>query len=174
MDSNLGTKVLSFDGKYSYLFSNFTFLKVIDMRFKLFLVVVLAIVLFQACKEDKKVEEKPNKMELVLEIHDEVMPKMGTIGQLIAQLKPMADSTQTATAYENAIRDLEDSNKSMMEWMNGFGNKFDSDEILNNKELSPEKIKWLDEEEIKVKELRTKINTSIQQAEQLLNKEGAN
>ena len=55
--------------------------------------------------------------------------------------------------------------------MQGFGSRFDSDEILNGKELTEQKQIWLDEEEEKVKALREQINSSIENAEKILVKE---
>ena len=34
--------------------------------------------------------------------------------------------------------------KYMMDWIQGFGSRFDSDEILNGKELTEQKQIWLD------------------------------
>ena len=101
-------------------------------------------------------------------VHDDVMPKMGTVGKLASTLKPMVDSTETGMQYEKAMKDLQKANKSMMEWMQGFGSKFDSDEILNGKELTPEKQNLLNTEEVKVKEVADLINSSIANAEALL------
>ena len=109
-----------------------------------------------------------SKMEEVMAIHDEVMPEMSTIGKLVAELKPKADSTEMGVKYSAAMTDLQDAYKSMMDWMKGFGDRFDSDEILNGKELSDQKKIWLEEEEEKVKALREQIYSSIDQAEQLL------
>jgi len=52
--------------------------------------------------------------------------------------------------------------------MKGFGNRFDSDEIMKGKALTEEKQKWLEEEDTKVKVLREHINSSIEKAENLL------
>ena len=103
-----------------------------------------------------------------MEIHDEVMPKMGAIGKLVAELKPKVDSTEQGREYQKAMEDLQLAHKSMMDWMRGFGDRFDSDEILRGKELSPQKEEWLLEEEVKVKALREQINGSVERAEQLL------
>ena len=54
------------------------------------------------------------------------------------------------------------------EWMKGFGDRFESDEIMKGKKLTKEKQRFLDEEEVKVKALRDKMNTSIENAEALL------
>ncbi len=123
---------------------------------------------FTACKEEKK-EEGPSQMKQVMDIHDEVMPKLGKIGQLVGKLKPMADSLGMDSPQAKAVRDLQDANRSMMDWMQGIGNRFDVDEIMKGKVLSEEKQKWLDEEEEKVNTVKEKINSSIANAEALLN-----
>ena len=107
-------------------------------------------------------------MQEVMAVHDEVMPKMGTISKLVAQLKPMADSTETGMKYRTAMQDLQAAHRSMMNWMQGFGDRFDSDEILNGKELTDQKKAWLLEEEKKVYLLREEINGSIERAQKLL------
>ncbi|AKA34770.1 hypothetical protein VC82_1127 [Flagellimonas lutaonensis] len=109
-------------------------------------------------------------MQEVMAIHDEVMPKMSKLGKLVAELKTKVDTTETGRQYEAAMKDLQAAHKAMMDWMQGFGDRFDSDEILNGKELTPQKQQWLDEEEEKVKALREQINLSIERAEKLLKK----
>ncbi len=141
------------------------------MKLKYFgLILILSFVIY-ACKEEKKVGEEPTQMEFVMDIHDEVMPKMGTISKLVSKLKPKVDSTNNGMAYGKAMKDLQASHKSMMDWMAGFGDRFDSDEILNGKELTDQKKLWLEEEEVKVKALREQINSSIANAEELLAQE---
>ena len=131
---------------------------------------IAAFFVFVACQETKKTEE-PSKMEHVMSIHDEVMPKMGTIGKLVGQLKPMADSLGAESVEAKAMKDLQDANKSMMDWMQGFGDRFDSEEIMNGKALSDEKKEWLKEEEAKVKQVKENINSSIERAEAILDKQ---
>lgn len=128
---------------------------------------MICLFIFIACKEEKK-ETSPSQMEQVMAIHDEVMPKMGKLGKLVGQLKPMADSLGTDSPQAKAMRDLQDANKSMMDWMQGFGDRFEPEEIMDGKELSQEKKQWLKEEEEKVKEVKEKINSSIAKAEALL------
>lgn len=138
---------------------------------KIKIVVLLLLLITASCKQEKKVEKETTQMEEVMMIHDEVMPKMGTLAKLVAELKAKVDTTATGKQYEVAMKDLQEANKSMMDWMMGFGNRFDSDEILEGKELSPEKQEWLNEEEEKVKALKEQINSSIERAEVLLNKD---
>ena len=127
----------------------------------------ILIIAFSSCKEEKR-EGTHTQMEKVMAIHDEVMPKMGKINTLIQELNDKIDTTEASTQYANAKKDLEAAHKFMMDWMKGFGDRFTSDEIMKGKVLSDEKKKWLDEEEVKVKELRNQINSSIENAEKLL------
>lgn len=110
-------------------------------------------------------------MEEVIAIHDEVMPKMTDISKLVGELKPKVDTTAMGLEYAAAMKNLQDSHTSMMDWMQDFGGKFDFDEIQNGKSLSEEKQTWLDQEEAEVKELRDQINKSIAEARQLLGKD---
>ena len=95
-------------------------------------------------------------------------PEMSTIGQLVGKLKSKLKPTEANPEYDKAIVDLQTAHTSMMEWMQGFGDKFDADEILNGKELSEEKQKILLKEELKIKEVREQINSSIKAAQNLL------
>jgi|TARA_R110000868_G_scaffold52313_1_gene165438 hypothetical protein len=138
---------------------------------KLFtLLTIVGLLSVTSCKESKKAEET-SRMEQVMDIHNEVMPKMGTLGKLVGQLKPMADSLGAESIEAKAMKDLQQANKSMMDWMQGFGNRFDYEETMNGKELSEEKEQWLKEEEVKVKKVKEDINSSIQRAEEILKKQ---
>ena len=139
------------------------------MKKILFVFTVIFTILVISCKEEgKKENAEPTQMQEVMAIHDEVMPKMGKINTLIQELNAKIDTTEAGTQYVEAKKDLEAAHKFMMDWMKGFGDRFTSDEIMKGKSLSDEKKKWLDEEEEKVNELRNQINSSIENAEELL------
>lgn len=137
-------------------------------------ILVLSIVLslcMIGCKEEKKTEAAPmvsNQMKEVMAIHDEVMPKMGKVGRLVGKLKPMVDTTAQGKRYEKAMKDLQSANTSMMKWMQDFGDQFDSDEIMNGKELSEQKKLLLNVEEENIKVVKQQIESSITNAEALL------
>ena len=132
--------------------------------------ILLSLFFIISCKEAKKTEEatSTSQMEDVMAIHNEVMPKMGDIGKLVAKLKSKIDTTDTGQEYKKAMKDLQEANNSMMNWMHDFGDSFDSDEILNGKELTDEKQELLKIEQKKIKEVKEKINASIKHAEELL------
>lgn len=133
---------------------------------------IASIFLIFSCKEEKKEEHKASnsQMKQVMAIHDEVMPKMSLLGKMVGEMTVKEDSSALGLQYKIARIDLQLAHKSMMDWMQGFGNRFDSDEILNGKELSDQKQIWLDEEEAKVKALRDQINSSLDEAKKLLDK----
>ncbi len=126
-----------------------------------------------SCKD--KATDAPDagetRMETVIAIHDEVMPEMKTIGQLVGLLKPLADSTEAGKPYQAAMEDLQASYKSMMDWMQGFGDRFTYEEIMEGKPLTSQKKEWLEEEEIKVKAMRDEVMGSIERARELLKKQ---
>ena len=140
------------------------------MRKILFILITLSFVLTNSCKEDKKPTDgvSENQMEKVMAIHDEVMPKMGKVGRLVGQLRKKIDADQGGIVEKNAMNDLQEANKAMMEWMRDFGGSFDSDEILNGKALTYEKQELLNQEEQKIIAVKEKIETSISKAEEIL------
>ncbi|MFP2995649.1 hypothetical protein ABN763_07045 [Spongiivirga sp. MCCC 1A20706] len=134
---------------------------------------ILTVTLFfltASCKnktEQSDTTKEPTQMQRVMAVHDEVMPKMGEIGNLINNLKEKQDSTNTQ-AYEKAIEDLQNGHDAMMTWMQDFGERFDYEESMKGKPLTEQKKEWLNEEEEKVKIMRDKVINSIKNAEQLL------
>ncbi len=138
------------------------------MKKYVLLFVSLVVLSSLACKEEKKDAQQQDQMKKVMAIHDKVMLEMGKIGRLVAQLRTKIDNDQGGLAEKEAMEALQETNKSMMEWMQDFGNRFEPDEILNGKELTEEKKKWLDEEEEKITVVKEKIHSSIANAEALL------
>ena len=112
--------------------------------------------------------QEPTQMQRVITAHDEVMDKMPHLVKLVNKLNPMVDSTEAGQRNQNAIDDLKTSNKSMMTWMQGFGERFTADEMMKGKTLSDKKKVWLNEEEKKIKALHDQINSNIKKAEKLL------
>lgn len=129
----------------------------------LFLFVLIGVT--YSCKENNN---EGSQMKEVMAIHDELMPKMGTIGKLVSQLDEEITNDISFQNHMTAREELKAAHKAMMDWMKGFGERFDGDEILKAKTLTEEKQQWLDEEEAKVKALRDQINSSITKAEELL------
>jgi len=120
------------------------------------------------CKSEKLDPKLSSLMDEVMEIHDEVMPKTGTIHKkrkaLRKKLTPMIeDTTQIRNQLLNTILELETAEESMMEWMSAYKNK-------------PSKLKegvnpmeYYAEEKVKIIEVKRKMLESIENAKALLN-----
>ncbi|MGB7394388.1 MAG: hypothetical protein WA913_08350 [Pricia sp.] len=132
------------------------------------LIAVVLMAFVSSCKEEKE----NTQMKEVMAVHDEVMPRMGKLGSLVGELNSKEnDSTEIGRKYKEARIDLQEANEAMMDWMQGFGNRFTPDEILNGAELSEQKKQWLDEEEEKMRAVKERIDSSIANAKELLGKE---
>ncbi|TYP72806.1 hypothetical protein [Aquimarina intermedia] len=133
--------------------------------------ILTALLLTYSCDSLSKEEEAfDKKMQEIIDVHDEVMPKMGEMSALIKNLESKIDTTNATRNYKQAQQNLKDGYDFMMEWMSDFSQKFPHDD--KNKELSNEelnvKMKILEQEEVEVKELRDQINSSIQNAKSVL------
>ncbi|CAM4118190.1 hypothetical protein [Zobellia nedashkovskayae] len=135
----------------------------------LFLTLTTVLVLGTISMSSQDTAVEPTKMEQVMASHDVVMDKMPLISKLINQLQTKANASYEKKKYEDAIADLKNANKSMMTWMESFGKRFNADEMLKGKELTPQKQEWILEEEENVSLLDEEIDLSIDQAEAVLN-----
>ncbi|MGB7394387.1 MAG: hypothetical protein WA913_08345 [Pricia sp.] len=135
---------------------------------KLFSYFFVAMVLGTASTFAQDSEKEQTKMEEVMDAYDQVMDRMPELAKLIGKLETKADASYEKQKYRDAIKDLKAANESMMDWMTGFGNRFEADEMMKGKPLTEQKQKWLLEEEKKVARLREEINLSIQQGNELL------
>lgn len=136
---------------------------------KKFILIALFINLTLGCKGNKETAETV-QMKRVMSLHDEVMPKMSSMAGLAGELSSKEDSTEMGVKYTQARKNLQEANKAMMDWMQSFSSRFDSEEIMEGKELSPTKKQWLNEEEEKMEEIKLMMEQSIQNANDLLKK----
>ncbi|MGS0525385.1 hypothetical protein ACU8V7_09535 [Zobellia nedashkovskayae] len=135
----------------------------------LFLTLTTVLILGTISMSSQDAAAEPTKMEQVMASHDVVMDKMPLISKLINQLQTKANASYEKKKYEDAIADLKNANKSMMTWMESFGKRFNANEMLKGKELTPQKQEWILEEEENVSLLDEEINLSIDQAQAVLN-----
>lgn len=114
----------------------------LDIKMKKSLLIILATVLF-ACNTNQKEqvsnnqeEELPDEVKIeqklfdeVMEVHDEMMPKMEGMMRLKGILTEAADSLREngneslAETYAASITDLENADNAMMNWMRQFDGK---------------------------------------------------
>ncbi|MBM1104847.1 hypothetical protein JQC67_01735 [Aurantibacter crassamenti] len=114
--------------------------------------------------------QEPAKMPEVIEMHDVVMAKMPKLVKYINKLQTASQNSADKSKYNLAIEDLKSANMSMQKWMEGFGSRFDVDEMMKGKELTSKKQEWLDEEMTKIKALDKKVDSSFKMTEVLLKK----
>ena len=137
-------------------------------KIKTLLVAMLVAFTAIACESGPTEEEQQNSLkDEVMGIHDEVMPKMGEINtlknELLSNAETLAiDSTnveniEMSNNLKQVATELEDANKSMMEWMRNYKPNFDE-------QTHEEIMQYLDEQKVKAGEVKDKILTSIEKA----------
>ena len=130
------------------------------MKTKLFLLLSIVALLI-SCTDSKPEEAKlfDQKMTETIDIHDEVMPKMSKINELLSQLETQMDSTNV-DKIKPVKEDLKTGHDKMMAWMKSFGDEFTKTEI--NKGIQ---IKDIDS----LKQRLDAINKSYDEAEDMRN-----
>ena len=93
----------------------------------------------------KEVSEKP-LYDQVMDIHDEVMPKMSDLHKRKKQLKDSIESTPDMPAerkaeFEQTILLLDSAGKSMMDWMHDFNPPEQTDKEAFEKYMESELVK---------------------------------
>ncbi len=128
----------------------------------------IGLLLIVSCNSLSKEEQEYDViMQNVINVHDEVMPKMGELSSLIKSLENKKDTTTLGKTYAKAQLDLKSSYDFMMNWMSDFSTKFPYDEKVKKENVAA-KIILLKEEEIEVNKLKNQINSSIKNAKELL------
>lgn len=138
------------------------------------LILLLVFVVIASCKEktektSNETTEEVTQMEEIVAVHDELMPKMSEISLLITQLEERMDSTQADSIRQVVVMDLKSANEAMMTWMMDFSKDYDSEEVMEGKELTPEKEALLDTYTSSVMELKDKMEGAMERAQALLN-----
>lgn len=139
---------------------------------KIGLLVLIAIVLSCDTEADKLSEEFNAKMDMAVEVHDELMPKMGKIGNLINALEKDMDSLNRDT-HEAAMKELQLGHDRMMSWMKTFGGNFSPQEIQDglqtkNVDSIKQKLELIELNYKAAENMKTLINSAIENAEDLL------
>ncbi|MBS3737823.1 hypothetical protein [Mesohalobacter halotolerans] len=139
------------------------------------LLLIGLITVFASCSDTQPKEAKAfdQKMTKTIAIHDEVMPEMSKINQLISQLETKMDSTNIEN-YQPAIDNLKSGHDKMMSWMKSFGDEFSKSEInqgiqVKNVDSLKQHLKTLDKSFQEAKDMRDHIQEAIQEAEALIN-----
>ena len=115
-------------------------------------------------------EERKNLYNEVIEIHDEVMPRMDEIFSLQSTVKSQIDSLRKIDTTLQQIEmlnglhlKLEEADQAMMNWMRAFKVSMNSDEVDQQ-----EAIHYFEAEREKIIEVRDVMNRNIDEAQQKL------
>lgn len=138
----------------------------------------LALALITSCKEEvteaqKDLSDKISQYDALkkeaMEVHDDVMPKMGTLMELKGQLKEQAQDSTMNSEYAVAQEKLQEAHDGMMEWMRDYSDKFpygtpapETLEALN------QKMPILEQEVKEIKDLRDRTDKTISYSRELL------
>ncbi len=138
------------------------------------LLLLLGVFTLFSCNQISKEEQEfDTLMKKIIDVHDEVMPKMGEMSSLIKDLDSKIDTSTIGKSYAKAQNDLKKSYDYMMDWMSDFSTKFPHGEKVKSDDINEftKKMEILKQEEINVNRLRDQINTSIDNAKKLTTKQ---
>lgn len=140
---------------------------------------VAASLVMWACTSGTSTEAVDKAEKQVFAVHDEVMPKIGTLLKLNKQLRQRSDSLTSLAATDASAkvrieeeqaqirqltRQLNESDSLMMGWMEGYH----SDTL---QKLKPEQaLDYLKQQQTKINNVKQKFNNSIEQAQAYLKK----
>ncbi|MAN27817.1 MULTISPECIES: hypothetical protein [Mesonia] len=140
------------------------------------LVFIFAGILLVSCGEKQKASKEKQhydeSIDEILVVHDEVMPKMGALSSLIEKTETKIDTTEIGKEFENVNQELKQAHELMMTWMKDFGEKFPNAlvDTTYSKEEYEKREPILSAEKEEVKEMKDRVNKSIEKAQELLTK----
>ena len=134
---------------------------------KVYILAVLSLILW-SCGGGYNPEVEKNK---ILNVHDEVMPKIGEVMNL---KKKVLDKAGTLSEEEASLaqelralaQELDDANSGMMSWMRDWSKN--SNEYLNMKAGEEAQVDYLTNEMKKVSDVKEAINSAIARANEAL------
>lgn len=135
----------------------------------IYLIAAAAMVL-SACSQEKKLEDELFKE--VMDIHDEVMPEMGTLRSLSKSIQVKIDSLEMDSVnyddtkrseLEQLVKKLKEAKESMMEWMRQF-------EHLEEGTPHGEVMKYLKEQKRMIEKVRDDMLEARKEGEYYLDK----
>lgn len=140
-------------------------------RFAIIALFAFSAFLMTSCGNNEDREKIQEKHEDVMEIHDEVMPMMKDVRGLKADLTAKAEElskNDSLNQYDNTVREmkiiiqqLEEADEAMMTWMRAYDKPTKDDEVN-------EALQYLENQEEKVRTVKSKILNSVEVAENQL------
>lgn len=127
-------------------------------------ILYIALAFVFACQPSKQEEIKQVKKE-ALEIHDEVMPKIGALKRTRKDLMSLADSligidSAKAQTIMQAADDVSRADESMMSWMRNFDPEFEGTE--------EERLDYFKNQKTSIEEVKKVMNESLAKGREML------
>ncbi|MEN8816109.1 MAG: hypothetical protein ABF274_04465 [Nonlabens sp.] len=145
-------------------------------------IIAIAMLTLTSCKNEATAEENALATQIeaydalmteAMEVHDEIMPKMGELMELKGEITEKAEAGELSdqTAISSTAEELKASHDGMMTWMKDYSEKFPyGDPSPETKEAIDKKMPVLEQEVEEIKNLRDKTMQAIDNAKALLNK----
>ena len=128
---------------------------------------ILLTAILLACQSSTQQKEEVDLDELrkeVLAIHDEVMPKMGTLKRVKNSLLLQADSLGATDSLSTTLRETADAiavaNENMMAWMRQYEPAFEG--------TDEEVLRYLQEQKSSIEKVQKDMLESLAKGEELL------
>ena len=137
--------------------------------------ILMMLFFIVSCQEEtpKEAKEFDKKMDETIQIHDDVMPKMSEITSLIKQLEKNKDSLATSKNIDETKEKLQKGHDKMMTWMKDLSDSFTAQQInqgiqVKDKDSLQKALKKLEALKAEADDMQKLINSSIEDAEQIL------
>ncbi|MGB5983641.1 MAG: hypothetical protein WBG46_16005 [Nonlabens sp.] len=149
------------------------------------LALCFTILIATSCKDDAQsaiagAEESQTAMEAdleqfqylkdeAMEVHDEVMPEMGTLMELSERMDAQIEKNAGAEEFKVTKEKLESAHDDMMEWMRDYSEKFPyGEKAPTTAEELDQKTEVLKQEVEEIKRLKIDTDNAIAYAQKLL------
>ena len=124
---------------------------------------ILFMFMIVSCGPNHNDEEVKQLYEEVIAIHDDVMPKISDISKLRRKIRK--DKQENIESI-NYMKELEEADDAMMDWMSDFQKYKTYDDSTKES-----KIKYLNNEKIRIQSVSDQMYGSIETAKKYLNEE---
>ena len=145
-------------------------------------IIAIALLTLTACKNEptkeeialqEQIETYDSLMTEAMDVHDEIMPKMGELmelkGELVASKEGAELSDDQLMKLDATASNLKSSHDGMMDWMADYSEKFPYGEPSPETKADLDKMMpVLEQEVVEIKELRDHTLTAIDNAKELL------
>ncbi len=129
---------------------------------RLLIICIAAFAMFSCNPQAEKSDLKTLRSE-VMDVHDEVMPKMGELRKTEKALRQMASETQDSVQTDellSAADGIKSANENMMQWMRNYDPSFSGTE--------EEILAYLKDQKEKIEVVRSDMLTSLEAGQKLL------